>query len=416
MDKIFIQIASYRDPQLNPTIKSCIDNAKHPENLVFGICNQYHPEDEFNIDEYKNDERFRVVDVLYSDILGACWARNTLQQRYSGETYTLQIDSHMRFAENWDDEIIKMYNKLLDKGIEKPLLTGYVSSFNPNNDPNERISDPWEMAFDRFIPEGTVFTLPQTIPNWKNLTEPIPTRFYSAHFCFVSGDFVEQVPHDPHLYFHSEEMSIAVRAYTHGYNLYHPHRIICWHEYTRNGRVRCWDDDKEWGTKNEASHLRNRKLFSMDGEVYNPEEFGIYGFGSERTLKDYERYSGLLFSKRAVQQYTLDKKYPPNPQVFETEEEWLDSYASIFRHCVDVHFNLVPETDYDFWVVAFHDEKDETLYRRDADINEINMMKKDPDGYCKIWRQFQTAHKPKYWVVWPHSTSKGWCERITGNL
>jgi glycosyltransferase involved in cell wall biosynthesis len=117
MDKIFIQIASYRDPQLNPTIKSCIDNAKHPENLVFGICNQYHPEDEFNIDEYKNDERFRVVDVLYSDSLGTCWARNTLQQRYSGETYTLQIDSHMRFVENWDDEIIKMYNQLLDKGI-----------------------------------------------------------------------------------------------------------------------------------------------------------------------------------------------------------------------------------------------------------------------------------------------------------
>jgi hypothetical protein len=28
----------------------------------------------------------------------------------------------------------------------------------------------------------------------------------------------------------------------------------------------------------------------------------------------------------------------------------------------------------------------------------------------------QTENKPKYWVVWPYSTSKGWCERITGNL
>ena len=34
----------------------------------------------------------------------------------------------------------------------------------------------------------------------------------------------------------------------------------------------------------------------MDGETYNPEEFGIFGFGSERTLRDYEKYSGLLFS------------------------------------------------------------------------------------------------------------------------
>ena len=38
--KIFIQIASYRDPQLVPTIKDCIEKAKNPKNLVlitFGI-------------------------------------------------------------------------------------------------------------------------------------------------------------------------------------------------------------------------------------------------------------------------------------------------------------------------------------------------------------------------------------------
>jgi hypothetical protein len=43
-------------------------------------------------------------------------------------------------------------------------------------------------------------------------------------------------------------------------------------------------------------------------------------------------------------------------------------------------------------------------------------MMNDPDGYCKVWREFQTEHKPKYWVVWPHSISKDWCDRITGNL
>jgi hypothetical protein len=43
-------------------------------------------------------------------------------------------------------------------------------------------------------------------------------------------------------------------------------------------------------------------------------------------------------------------------------------------------------------------------------------MLNDPDGYCKVWREFQTESKPKYWVVWPHSESKDWCERITGNL
>jgi glycosyltransferase involved in cell wall biosynthesis len=414
--KIFVQIASYRDPQLKLTIDDCIKNAKHPKNLVFGITNQYHPDDEFNINEYQQDKRFRIENVLYSESKGACWARNLLQQRYSGETYTLQIDSHMRFAPDWDVEMIKMVKQLQKKGFKKPLLTGYVSSFDPDNDPSGRVQEPWRMSFDRFIPEGAVFFLPETIPGWQTLTEPVPARFYSAHYCFTLGQFSNEVQHDNEFYFHGEEIAVGVRAYTWGYDLFHPHKTLIWHEYTRKDRVKSWDDDKEWGKKNESAHLKNRKLFSMDGEVYNPEEFGKYGFGTERTLKDYEKYSGLLFSKRAVQQYTLDKQYPPNPQVFKTEEEWLDSYASIFKHCIDIGFTQVPEKDYEFWVVAFHDEKDETLFRKDADINEINMMMNDPDGYCKVWRDFQTVHKPKYWVVWPFSKSKGWCDRITGNL
>ena len=36
--KIFIQIASYRDPQIIPTIKDCIDKAKKPENLRVLDC------------------------------------------------------------------------------------------------------------------------------------------------------------------------------------------------------------------------------------------------------------------------------------------------------------------------------------------------------------------------------------------
>ena len=416
MNTIFVQIASFRDPQLSPTLKSMLENAKYPKNLRIAICNQYNPTDDFNIDEYRKDKRFRIIDVLDVDSKGACWARNLIQQQYSGETYTLQIDSHMRFEKDWDVEMIKMVKQLQKKGFKKPLLTGYVSSFDPDNDPAGRIQEPWRMSFDRFIPEGAVFTLPETIPGWRDLTEPVPARFYSAHFCFTLGIFSKEVQHDDQYYFHGEEISVGVRAYTWGYDLFHPHKVLIWHEYTRKGRVKQWDIDKEWVKKNDASHLKNRKLFSMDGEVYNPEEFGIYGFGTERTLKDFERYSGLLFSKRAVQQYALDKKYPPNPQVFETEEEWLASYASIFKHCIDIGFSQVPEKDYDFWVVAFHGENDETIFRKDADINEINMMMRDPDGYCKIWREFQTTHKPKYWVVWPHSVSKDWCERIMGNL
>jgi hypothetical protein len=59
--KIFVQIASYRDPQLIPTLESMLKYAKFPKNLRIGICRQYHPEDGFdNLDNYRKDKRFRI--------------------------------------------------------------------------------------------------------------------------------------------------------------------------------------------------------------------------------------------------------------------------------------------------------------------------------------------------------------------
>ena len=262
--KIFVQIASYRDPQLEPTIKSMLENADKPENLVFSICRQYHPEDGFDkLDEYRKDKRFKIIDVIYTESKGACWARNLLQQQYKGEGYTLQIDSHHRFSPHWDTELIKMIKDLQKDGYPKPLLTGYIPSFDPDNDPGSRVQEPWRMVFDRFIPEGAVFFLPETIPNWQSLTRPVTARFYSAHFCFTLGEFSEEVQHDPLFYFHGEEISIAARAYTHGYDLFHPHKPIVWHEYTRKGRTKQWDDDSAWGEKNNVAHKRNRVLFGI---------------------------------------------------------------------------------------------------------------------------------------------------------
>ena len=414
--KIFIQIASYRDPELQNTLRDCISKSTNPDNLVFGICWQHSKDDEWdNIDEFKDDERFRIIDVDYSESKGACWARNSLQQLYDGEEYTLQLDSHHRFIEGWDVKLIKQFKGLKKLGYKKPMITGYLPSYDPNNDPEGRINVPWKMDFDRISPDGNVHFLPASIDDFKERNVPVPARFYSAHFNFTIGDFVKEVPHDPEYYFHGEEISIAVRSYTHGYDLFHPIEVYIWHYYTRKEGKKQWDDDAEWYKKNDGSHLKNRKLFGMDGEVYNPKEFGVYGFGTERTLEDYEKYSGLSFSRRAVQQHTLDKKYPPNP-VFKTEEEYYNSFATMFKHCIDITFDQVPHDDYTVWAVAFEDEQGNELYRGDANENEIKSMKKDVDGYCKIWRSFETTVRPYKWIVWPHSEKEGWVNRMEGNL
>jgi hypothetical protein len=413
--KIFVQIAAYRDPQLIPTIENMLENAKRPKNIVIGVARQFHPEDGFDdLSKYKKDKRFRILDIPYTESKGVCWARNQVQQLYGGEEYTLQIDSHMRFEKNWYKTLIDMIKGLQKKGYKKPLLTSYVSSYNPQNDPEGRVTSPWRMVFDRFTPEGVVFFLPEVIPGWQELQKPIPARFYSAHFCFTLGEFSTEVQHDPEYYFHGEEISIAVRAYTHGYDLFHPHKIVIYHEYTRKGRTKQWDDDSVWYKKNESSHSKNRKVLGVDGEKFKGKL--KYGFGKERKVRDYEKYAGVLFEKRSVQQYTIDKNYPPNPYDYKNDKEWKESFLRIFKHCIDIPLDKIPEEDYDFLVVAFHNEKDETIYRMDAQEEEIKRIKTDADGYGKIWREFNAKEKPKYWVVWPHSKSKGWCDRLIGDL
>ena len=410
---IFVQIASYRDPQLIPTLTDLVAKAKFPDELKICVCWQH--DDKEDISKFKDDNRFIFLDVPYEKSLGTCWARNMIQQYYKDEDYTLQLDSHHRFVQDWDDILIKMIKQLKKKGHKKPLLTGYIPSFDPDNDPGARIQIPWKMNFDRFIPEGAVFFLPASIDDFQQRNEPVPARFYSAHFCFTLGKFCKEVPHDPEYYFHGEEISIAARAYTHGYDLFHPHRVVIWHEYTRKGRTKQWDDDKNWVEKNNRCHSRNRKLFEMDGEKRDV-DFGKYGFGKKRTLRDYERYAGIHFKKRAVQKYTIDNELAPNPYNYTSEAEWEKSFLRIFKHCIDVGYDKVPHKDYDFWCVAFKDKDGKDIYRKDADKEEIERMFNDPDKYCKVWREFNTEVTPTSWIVWPHSVSKGWQDPITGFL
>jgi hypothetical protein len=221
--------------------------------------------------------------------------------------------------------------------------------------------------------------------------------------------FVREVPHDPNYFFHGEEISIAVRAYTWGYDLFHPHKIIAWHEYTRNYRRKFWDDDKQWVDKDSNSHIRNRKLFGMDDSVRDI-DFGAYDFGKERTLEDYERYAGISFKKRAVQKYTLDNNNPPNPPLY--GEEFESSFLRIFKHCLDLYKPNSPENDYDFWAVIFEDSFGGVLHRQDLNKQEVEHALKTTEDFIKIWRTFNTEKKPYKWVVWPHSESKGWMDKI----
>ena len=152
MDTIFIQIASYRDPELTKTIASCIRNCSSPERLRFGIVNQYAAEDTFNadLDQYRIDDRFRIIDVVWHESKGACWARALQQTLYRGETYTMQLDSHMRFARAntrhrleelgvTKDEVLESLRRLPSFTVEQKHWYSHARMIDPGKINNEEV-------------------------------------------------------------------------------------------------------------------------------------------------------------------------------------------------------------------------------------------------------------------------------------
>lgn len=422
MSRIFIQIAAYRDPELRKTIEDCIQQAEFPENLRFGICWQHNINDEWDrLDEYKTDTRFNIIDVDSRKGKGTCWARHMIQHLYCEEEYTLAIDSHMRFVKNWDTKCINMVKQLQEQGNDKPLLTAYTTSFNPDNDPYGREKDPWKMIFDRFIPEGAIFFIPTSMSNDEQL-QPIPSRFYSAHFAFTIGKFCEEVPHDPNYYFHGEEISIAVRAFTWGYNLFHPNEIICYHEYTRKGRPHHWDDcnkkdgrTHDWWEVNELCHKRNRILFGMDGEDSNKINFGEYGFGNVRSVSEYEKYAGINFKLRSVTQDVIDSILP-------TYNYYNESNKPLMRNwCVDFFIprtKISSDIKYTFWYCAVQDINDNELGRIDVYGNQLQeIIDCKQDEYAYRWPLGVYSNiKPAKYVVWPMDANGNWLEKITVDI
>ena len=415
MKKIFISIASYRDPELLPTIRNCIENANYPDNLIFTIAWQHCVDDIWdNLNEFKDDSRFKIIDIDYKDAKGVCWARNLIQTKYDNEAYYMQLDSHHRFIKNWDSELIDMVHYLQCKGNYKPIISVYLPAYTPSIDPEGRINEVWSLNIDRFLPEGAVFLKPMGLNNWDSLTEPVSSRFVSGHFIFTIGSFVTEVPYDPNFYFHGEETSTAVRAYTHGYDLFSPHKVYAWHEYTRENKKKHWNDNS-YSDLDKISYARFRDLFGMNSEGCSPctiKSFGKYWLGNTRTLEQYEKYAGLKFKTRQIHRDTINNTLPPITSDYE------NGLCSKIKYCIDVWKGFFVENDYDLFVICFLNENSVEVYREDANISEINQIinENKDDQFFHIWREYEDTKLPYSWKVWPRSISKGWCDVIQDTI
>jgi len=412
--KIFVQIAAYRDPELLPTIRDCILKAKYPENLTFGICWQRDEND--SMEEFSDDKRFKILDYHWSLSKGLCWARSEIQKLWAGEEYTMQLDSHHRFLQDWDTELIEMMKQT---GSEKPIITAYAGMYSPSDNKLLNV-EPYKMVASNFTPGGTIIFHPHQIPSWETLDKPIPARFVSGHFFFTIGKHCEEYKYDPNLYFAGDEISLSIRSYTLGYDLFHPHKTVVWHEYTREGRTKHWTDfndenkskgivEKQWWEMDTISKIRLRHMLQ---EENNDIDLGIYGLGQVRTHRDYELYAGINFLERKLHPKTLKGDNPP----INDNSEWHKNESFMFTYDILVPKLEVPEDDYDFWAVSFFNDMGEEVFRDDADSKELKKAYKVKSDYIRIKRTFLVDRATKRWAIWLHHPQNGWIKQLNGNI
>lgn len=298
-DTIFVLIPSYRDRECQHTIRDLFANAANPDRVFVGVC--------WQVDVQNDTEYFETCDLPYTkqirkryyshtDSKGANWARAEAAKLYNGETYTLVIDAHMRFIEGWDDKMIAM----LPAG--KSVLTGFPPNYTlPNNLEIGYVARTRPKCF-----EGSPYgpALPEFVSDKipESDDPPSPTMTVSQGFMFAPSEAFREVPFDPHIYFFHDEITLAVRLWTHGWDLYAMSRALIWHHWKRSERITHWDDHKnldaeEKRSRERAGHLLDSFISDNPAVLADLEK---YGLGTERTLAEYQEFSGIDFVKKVI--------------------------------------------------------------------------------------------------------------------
>lgn len=315
--KLFISIASYRDPLLENTVIDAYNNATYKDSLVFSVVDQGFLNETICLDRipFKKQIRYLRIDPHYAR--GACWARNLAQSMYDGENYYFQIDSHSMFDLGWDERFIKQFSELRQYH-SKPIITAYPHSFGIDNFENKKFSKTKYdgiLALTPDLPEcfvgGEYYVSTHSIVLGKSM--PVHGSLISANCFFSSGAIVEDVPYDPFLFFSGEEHSLAVRYWTSGYNIFHIPDIPVYTNYSRDYRLVIWGDQSSQDQASIKWWEYDQKSKNRLKNIVTGVNTGKYGLGTVRSLENYKKWSGIDYQNRTINPvsiFDLDYRSP----------------------------------------------------------------------------------------------------------
>lgn len=382
---IFVQVVGYKNFDVIPTVRDCIEKSKDREGLHFGVVLQQDEE----IPSALNHERIKVERVPFRESKGHGWARSVAQSLYAGQDYTLQIDMGCRMAPNWDEALIQA---LKSTGSQKPIITNPANKFNPEKNEMEFPEVSYKSQVFQFLAETPMFW-PVAL---KNVAAIQRSRSVAEHFFFAEGRHCAECKYDPELYYTEIESALALRSFTLGYDLFHHFKPFAFRNY--NARPMNWNDDAEWWLKDRASKERFKQLF--EGGL---QEFGL---GSERSAKDWERYSGIDYAGRRLHKDAITGAEPPCG--FQDDAKWEADYMKDYSIVVSWDPSKVENSeDYDYWLFAVEDAAGAMISRQDLRWERDRPLLEKKLASKKMIFKTPANRVPARLLIQPFSKSKG---------
>ena len=308
LETIYISVASYRDPECAPTIESILGRAQYPQRIRVAVIDQRDASVDSNdfceMDctdpnnsktatcQYRRNIDFLHVDAILS--VGPVFARHLAHRMFRGEYYAMQVDSHIRFTQDWDTDIIGQWKSAKN---EYAVLTTYLSDIIGSIDPiTHKSNHPGRpiMCKSDYEGSGKLRHLrhgqqPEGPAGIKG--EPTLEPFWAAGFSFARGHFVTQVPYDQYLpmVFQGEEISMGLRGFTYGYDYYTAERSVCFHMYAikenagKRHKVKLfWENAPRYGGAEMKAMKRLNGIIGMTTDPYDTTDQDKYGLGQIR--------------------------------------------------------------------------------------------------------------------------------------
>jgi hypothetical protein len=123
--------------------------------------------------------------------------------------------------------------------------------------------------------------------------------FWAAGFSFARGHFAVRVPYDccTPMLFQGEEIDVAIRAWTSGYDIYTPHNSVAFHPYHRKKRPPMfWENNdlhKGEGMKAARRVQGLTQLGHPSKGSFDHTDEKMYGLGFARSADDFFKLFGI---------------------------------------------------------------------------------------------------------------------------